>query len=184
MATNNTEEAKEQQEIHFKPLFQLIEFYNLNEKQVAEATGISSGNITDWKTGRSRPTASAAIKLADFFNCSVDYLLGRTEEMRHYNLDMSKAEVLMSKYCGYVPLEKLVIPPFMRNKLYFIYDKNFEKILDMYSYDNNFDKAAFIGQFNKEQGGYSFKNKVYVELVKMHDKYRDYCFCKLLDEFK
>ncbi len=175
---------EEPKEIHFPQLFQLIEYYGLNEKQLSEATGISTGNISDWKSGRSRPTASKMIVLADFFGCSVDFLLGRTEEKRYKNFDMSMAEALMSKYCGYEPLEKLVIKPFMRNKLYFIYDKNYEKMLEMYSYDDNFDKTAFTELFNKEQGGYSFKNKVYVELVKMHDKYRDYCFCKLLDKIK
>ena len=178
---NTTEDPKE---THFPRLFQLIEHFGLNEKQVSEATGISSGNISDWKSGRSRPTASKAIVLANFFGCSVDYLLGRTEEIRYKNLDMTKAETLMSTHCGYEPLEKLVIKPFMRNKLYFIYDKNYEKLLDMYSYDDNFDKTAFAALFSKEQGGYSFKNKIFVELVKMHDKYRDYCFTKLLDKIK
>ena len=54
-------------------------------KKLAKATGISTGNISDWKAGRSKPGADALCKIADVFNCSVDYLLGRTEikEVNH-----------------------------------------------------------------------------------------------------
>lgn len=49
-------------------------------KKLSEATGISTGNISDWKSGRSKPTADALILVADYFGCSVDYLLGRTDK--------------------------------------------------------------------------------------------------------
>lgn len=45
---------------------------------LSKATGISSGNICDWKSGRSKPNAETLVKVADYFECSVDYLLGRT----------------------------------------------------------------------------------------------------------
>lgn len=57
-------------------------FYLLEDRGVAaeisKATGISSGNISDWKSGRSKPNAETLVKIADYFDCSVDYLLGRT----------------------------------------------------------------------------------------------------------
>lgn len=46
--------------------------------KLSQATGISTGNISDWKKGKSRPTAEALVLIANYFNCSVDYLLGRT----------------------------------------------------------------------------------------------------------
>lgn len=45
---------------------------------LSKDTGISSGNISDWKSGRSKPNAETLIKIAEYFSCSVDYLLGRT----------------------------------------------------------------------------------------------------------
>lgn len=45
---------------------------------LSKATSISTGNISDWKSGRSKPSAETLTKIADYFNCSVDYLLGRT----------------------------------------------------------------------------------------------------------
>lgn len=46
---------------------------------VAAALGISSGVLTKWKAG-SLPNATTLITIADFFGCSVDYLLGRTDK--------------------------------------------------------------------------------------------------------
>ena len=40
--------------------------------------GISSGVITKWKNG-AIPNGDTLIKIADYLDCSVDYLLGRTD---------------------------------------------------------------------------------------------------------
>ena len=40
--------------------------------------GISSGVITKWKNG-TIPNGDTLIKIADYLDCSVDYLLGRTD---------------------------------------------------------------------------------------------------------
>lgn len=47
-------------------------------EELSKNTGISSGNISDWKSGRSKPGLNSLIKIADYFDCSVDYLLDRT----------------------------------------------------------------------------------------------------------
>ena len=61
-------------------LFKRIADRNLTAKKLSEATGISSGNISDWKSGRSMPSAATLVILADYLDCSVDYLLGRTDD--------------------------------------------------------------------------------------------------------
>ena len=60
-------------------LFNRIDELGLNAKKVSDDTGISTGNISDWKSGRSMPTAVKLDILASYLNCSVDYLLGRTQ---------------------------------------------------------------------------------------------------------
>lgn len=45
---------------------------------VGKEIGVSSGVITKWKNG-SIPTADALVKIADYFDCSIDYLMGRTD---------------------------------------------------------------------------------------------------------
>lgn len=59
-------------------LFSLLEKRGASKK-LSEATGISTGNISDWRTGKSKPGAESLIKIADYLDCSVDYLLGRTD---------------------------------------------------------------------------------------------------------
>lgn len=60
-------------------------FYNLclehgtKPNPVAEQVGISSGLITKWKHGAT-PNTEALVKIADFFDVSVDYLLGKSTE--------------------------------------------------------------------------------------------------------
>lgn len=46
---------------------------------VAKEIGISSGVITRWKTLGSLPNGETLIKIANYLDCSVDYLLGRTD---------------------------------------------------------------------------------------------------------
>jgi transcriptional regulator with XRE-family HTH domain len=65
--------------VHLDNLFKRISELGLSARNVAKATGISSGNISDWKMGRALPTATKLDVLADYLDCSVDYLLGRTD---------------------------------------------------------------------------------------------------------
>ena len=45
---------------------------------VARAIGLSSATATKWKHG-AIPNGEALTLIADYFDCSVDYLLGRTD---------------------------------------------------------------------------------------------------------
>ena len=65
--------------VNLDNLFLRIKELNLTAKKLSNDTGISTGNISDWKSGRSMPTAIKLETLADYLDCSVDYLLGRTD---------------------------------------------------------------------------------------------------------
>ncbi len=71
-------------------LFTLMQERKVSQKQLSEAIGFSSGNISDWKTGRSSPGIDALLKIADYFNVSVDYLLGIDTK---YNKDVLTVEL-------------------------------------------------------------------------------------------
>lgn len=70
----------------------MIKWNNLQEllddfgekTKLSEATGISTGNISDWFNPhkKAQPSADALIKIARYFDCSVDYLLDRTNVKR------------------------------------------------------------------------------------------------------
>lgn len=57
---------------------ELCEKFNVKPNPVGKELGISSGTITLWKNG-SMPSGEKLLLLADYFNCSTDYLLGRTD---------------------------------------------------------------------------------------------------------
>lgn len=59
-------------------LMKILEERGMANK-ISKATGISSGNISDWKSGKSAPKPEALAKIAQFLNCTVDYLLGNTD---------------------------------------------------------------------------------------------------------
>lgn len=59
-------------------LFALMSQRNITQKQLGDGIGVSAGNISDWKSGRAAPGIEVLPKIADYLDCSVDYLLGRT----------------------------------------------------------------------------------------------------------
>lgn len=40
---------------------------------------LSNGTIKNWKAGKARPSLDAVTKIAEYFNVSVDYLVGKTD---------------------------------------------------------------------------------------------------------
>ena len=53
---------------------------DLTKTALGEAIGVSDVSIGYWESGRSEPNASNIVALADFFDVSADYLLGRTDD--------------------------------------------------------------------------------------------------------
>lgn len=51
----------------------------LTQRQVAEALGISQPSYIRYENGSSEPTLENLAKIADLFDVSVDFLLGRKE---------------------------------------------------------------------------------------------------------
>lgn len=58
----------------------LREDMDLRQVDVASATGIDQKTLSNYETGKTNPDSYAIIKLADFFNVSADYLIGRDNE--------------------------------------------------------------------------------------------------------
>lgn len=56
----------------------LREDKDMRQSDLAAATGIDQRTISNYETGKTSPDAYALIKLADFFDVSIDYLVGRT----------------------------------------------------------------------------------------------------------
>lgn len=69
-------------------LYELMEKRGIKAKDITAATGISSGNIADWKSGRSTPSGERLITLAGFFGVSVEYLTGSDQDENALDLSI------------------------------------------------------------------------------------------------
>ena len=58
---------------------QLLQKYGVSTYKVSKDTGIAQSVFSAWKNGISTPKQDKIQKIADYFNVSVDYLLGRVD---------------------------------------------------------------------------------------------------------
>ena len=56
----------------------------LSQKELAEALGVHQTAVSQWEQGRTMPDIGLLPCLAEFFNVSVDYILGRTDDPTDY----------------------------------------------------------------------------------------------------
>ena len=71
-------------------LIRLREERNILQQDVAKGIDMSIMGYQRYEYGTSKPTSDILIKLADYFNCSIDYLVGRTS--RDYLAELEEAE--------------------------------------------------------------------------------------------
>ena len=56
----------------------------LTAKELSKKLNVSINLIYEWEKGRCEPSFDCLIKLADFFDVSVDYLMGREGDIKGY----------------------------------------------------------------------------------------------------
>ena len=57
----------------------LSKISGLSDYKIAQACGVAHSSVSRWRHEGTIPDTNALIKLAEFFDCSVEYLLGRTD---------------------------------------------------------------------------------------------------------
>ena len=78
-----------------KRLAYLLFYTKTPQTKLAEILGSTRQSISEYVTGRSLPNAEKIRKIADYFNTSADYLVGRTEALS-FSTDM----ISMCNYTG------------------------------------------------------------------------------------
>ena len=74
----------------------LLVEHNLNKRSFSSLSGIPYPTVIGWTNLNRLPDYNALIKIADFFQCSADYLLGRQDEFGHklfYGTQKTKDEL-------------------------------------------------------------------------------------------
>lgn len=64
----------------YRRIRDLREDRDLTQKQIAQMLGMSQTGYSKYETGENDIPTSVLIKLADFYDTSIDYLLERTDE--------------------------------------------------------------------------------------------------------
>ena len=92
----------------WKTFVELCNQNNTKPNPVAKELGISSGSVTFWKNGKV-PHHSTLIKIADYFNVTVDYLLtGEQKEKAPQEIPegLSELDAEIIKIYSTLPEEK------------------------------------------------------------------------------
>lgn len=64
----------------YRRIRDLREDRDLTQKQIAQYLGMSQTGYSKYETGENDIPTAILIKLADFYQTTTDYLLGRTDE--------------------------------------------------------------------------------------------------------
>lgn len=65
----------------------------LSQTELGKLVHVSQQTVTAWENNKAEPTSSAVVQLAEVFNVSTDYLLGRPEKtgIDQTELDLEQA---------------------------------------------------------------------------------------------
>lgn len=78
------QENKITRNIYSNRIFRLIKETKLTAKDFAKSAGIAANSITDWKTGRAKPSVESLRKISKTYNVQLEWLTGdsryRTKE--------------------------------------------------------------------------------------------------------
>lgn len=77
---NRKENMKKNNQKFAERLKELRKEKGLTQSQVGAHLGMSQQNYRRWEVGERSPSGETLIKLADYFDVSIDYLVGRKNE--------------------------------------------------------------------------------------------------------
>ena len=78
-------------------LFSFMSENHVTQSNLSKATGISTGNISDWKKGKSFPSAEKLVLIAEYLDCSTDFLLGLSDQPQRQDRTLSTNEATIFK---------------------------------------------------------------------------------------
>lgn len=60
-------------------LYRLRKSANISHEKLAEELGLTRTTISHWENGKRLPSLDVIASLADYFDVSIDYLVGRSD---------------------------------------------------------------------------------------------------------
>lgn len=115
-------------------IIDLMQNKKVNAINLTNMCGLNHSAITDWKSGKAKPSADALTKIADYFNVSVDYLLGRDEKKE----PSTEAEGIVQR------LTKIIDDKYSKDELKSMTDDDLNLISDIF-----IDTIKNVKKYNK-----------------------------------
>ncbi len=103
---------------------------NLTQKELAQRIHSTDKNIWAYENKIAIPPLETLIKLADFFNCSLDYLVGRSDDFGNVNIIKSVEQLPDNEKNLIFHYEKL--PPDLQKRLH----SYLKKLLEVANMEN------------------------------------------------
>jgi len=92
-------------------IIKLINEHHATAASITKEIGLNHSAIDNWKSGKAKPSADALAKLADYFDVSVDYLLGRTNQKNPFpGSKTAPSDYLEKNAFPYIPDDYIKIP--------------------------------------------------------------------------
>ncbi len=80
-------------------LAQLRKEKGLSQRELATSLGVSNGAVAMWETNRRQPDIEMLIRIAQFYNVSIDYLFGNIQVLSTTKMqNLSSTEIKLIKY--------------------------------------------------------------------------------------
>lgn len=110
-----------------KTIRELRESLKLSQKELAERIGVSNVVLSRYELDDRKPDFDTLEKIADFFNVTTDYLLGRSDIKNPE--EITYAGIKNDEYAALTPYQKEVMDFFMQSESLSFHDKP-ENLLD------------------------------------------------------
>jgi transcriptional regulator with XRE-family HTH domain len=179
---------------------------NIVLKTMFDECNISHNFFYDVTKNNQIPAVDKIERIADYLNCSVDYLLGRTNIVGVINVPNEIIETIKNKclsdkfnFKHFIDAKAIIQKPLPGGKkIYFVKEPDFEKILEIYNKAAEY-KGATIVSLDKykamfkysefkilgyDASGYSLTPANYRQFCEIYDVYVESCavdFIKSLD---
>lgn len=175
-------------------LYKRISERGLTLKKVSEETGVSTGLLSEWKNGNRMPSVTTLEKVADFLDCSMDYLIGRSSDPNPIHIPSEITAKLSGIFDDFIHQDELFYLP-SDKKNYLVRIKDYYKVIEIYDtaykynssilnkedFEKLFTKYDNIGYRLLNSDCYAIDVKDYHYFEDVYGTYVEYYFNMMID---
>ena len=130
-------------------LKKLRQGYDLTQEDLAKKINTSRSNIANYENDKNMPSIDVLNKLSEIFNCSIDYLLGKSNVRNTSTIDFSKDELhiaLSAEDKGYISED---VKKAIENYAKFVIDEEEKEAIDKLKSFINIPDYVFLKEYEQ-----------------------------------